>query len=40
MEPEGSLPYSQVRATCPYPEPTPSSLHPLPLPEDLSIFKK
>ena len=21
-------------ATCPYPEPTPSSLHPLPLPED------
>jgi hypothetical protein len=26
MEPEGSLPYSQVPATCPYPEPTPSSL--------------
>ena len=25
---------SQVPATCPYPEPTPSSLHPLPLPED------
>jgi hypothetical protein len=24
MEPEGSLPYSQVPATCPYPEPTPS----------------
>jgi hypothetical protein len=22
MEPEGSLPYSQVPATCPYPEPT------------------
>jgi hypothetical protein len=32
MEPESSLPYSQVPATCPYPEPTPSSpsvyLHP------------
>jgi hypothetical protein len=25
MEPEGSLSYSQVPATCPYPEPTPSS---------------
>jgi hypothetical protein len=25
MEPEGSLPYSQVPATCSYPEPTPSS---------------
>jgi hypothetical protein len=25
MEHEGSLPYSQVPATCPYPEPTPSS---------------
>jgi hypothetical protein len=35
MEPEGSLPYSQVPATCPYPEPTPSSPHnPLPPPED------
>ena len=34
-EPEGSSPYSQVPATCPYPEPTPSSPHnPLPLPED------
>ena len=22
MEPEGSSPYSQVPATCPYPEPT------------------
>jgi hypothetical protein len=29
MEPEGSLPYSQVPATCPYPEPTPPSLQPL-----------
>ena len=36
MEPEGSLLYSQVLATCSYPEPTPSSLHPLPLPEDPS----
>ena len=34
MEPEGSSPYSQVPAICPYPEPTPSSLHSLPLPED------
>jgi hypothetical protein len=32
MEPESSLPYSQVPATCPYPEPAPSSPHnPLPL---------
>ena len=30
MEPESSLSYSQVPATCPYPEPTPSSLHPPP----------
>jgi hypothetical protein len=37
MEPESSLPHSQVPATCPYPEPTPLSPHnPLPLPEDLS----
>jgi hypothetical protein len=37
MEPEGSLPYSQVPATCPYPEPTPSSPHiPIQLPEDPS----
>ena len=27
MEPESSLPYSQAPATCPYPEPTPSSPH-------------
>jgi hypothetical protein len=27
MEPEGSLQYSQVPATCPYPEPTPSIPH-------------
>jgi hypothetical protein len=34
MESEGSLPYSQVPATRPYPEPTPSSSHdPLQLPE-------
>jgi hypothetical protein len=37
MEPESSLPYSQVPATCPYPEPAPSITHnPLPLPEDQS----
>ena len=34
MEPESSSPYSQVTAICPYPESIPSSLHPLPLPED------
>ena len=28
MEPEGSLPHSQVPATCPYPEPALSSPHP------------
>ena len=27
MEPESSSPYSQARAICPYPEPTPSSPH-------------
>ena len=36
MEPKGSSLYSQVPAICPYPEPTPSSLHRLPLPEDPS----
>ena len=37
LEPEGSSLYSQVPATCPYPEPTPSSPHnSLPLPEDPS----
>jgi len=35
MEPESPSPYSQVPATCPYPEPTPSSHHDsLQLPED------
>ena len=38
MEPESSSPYSQVYAICPYPEPTPSSLHPLKLPENPSLF--
>ena len=28
MEPESSLPHSQVPATCPYPEPARSSPHP------------
>ena len=28
MEPESSLPYSQVPATCPYPEPARSSPYP------------
>jgi hypothetical protein len=37
MEPESHAPYPQVPATCPYPEPTPSSLHdPLQRPEDPS----
>ena len=39
MEPESSLPYSQVPATFPYPEPTPSSLQPLPIPEDPSLYR-
>ena len=35
MEPEGSLPQSQVPAICPYPEPARSSQHyHFPLPED------
>jgi hypothetical protein len=35
MKPEGSLPHSQVSATCPYPEPYQSSpLSPIPLLED------
>jgi len=34
MELEGSLAYSQVPATCPYPEPAWSSTYPhIPLPE-------
>jgi len=28
MEPDGSLPHSQVPATCPYPEPDESSPYP------------
>ena len=35
MEPEGSLPHSQVPATCPYPKPHwPSSCPQIPHPED------
>ena len=37
MEPESPSPYTQVPATCPYIEPTPSSPHdPLKFPEDPS----
>jgi len=36
MEPESSSPYSQVPAICPNPDPTPSSLHTLPFPQDPS----
>jgi len=39
MEPESSLQYSQVPATCPYPDPTPSNPHNLlPLPEERSQY--
>ena len=39
MQPEGSLPHSQVPATCPYPEPARSSPCPhIPLPEDPSHY--
>ena len=39
MEPEGSLPHSQVSVTCPYPEPARSSPYPhIPLPEDPSQY--
>jgi len=35
MEPEGSLPHSQLPATCPYLEPDqPSPCPQIPLPED------
>jgi hypothetical protein len=38
LDPEAFSPYSQVPATCPYPEPTQSSSHnPLPLPEVVFI---
>ena len=39
MEPEGSLQYAQMPATCPYPEPARSIPHPhIPLPEDPSYY--
>jgi len=39
MEPEGSLPHSQLPATCPYPEPVRSSSYSeIPLPEDTSYY--
>jgi hypothetical protein len=38
MKPKGSLPHSQVPATCLYPEPAQSSPYPhIPLPEDAHI---
>ena len=40
MEPESSSPSSQAPATCPYPEPTPSSPHnPFPLPEERKNYR-
>ena len=39
MEPDGSLPHSQVPANCPYPEPALSSPWPqIPLPEHPSYY--
>jgi len=39
MEPESSLPHSQVPANCPYPEPHRSSPYPhIPRPEDPSYY--
>jgi len=39
MEPEGSLPHSQVSATCPYPKPAWSSpCLPIPILEDKSLL--
>ena len=39
MDLKGSLPHSQVPATCPYPEPAPSSPYPhIPPPEDRSYY--
>ena len=39
MEPEGSLPHSQIPATCPYPEPARSSPYPhILLPGDPSQY--
>jgi len=39
MEPEGSLPQSQMPAICPYPEPARTSPYShIPLPEDPSYF--
>ena len=39
MEPKGSLPHSQVTATCPYPEPDQSSpLFRIPFPENPSLL--
>ena len=41
MVPEGSLPHSQVPATCPYPEPARSSPYPhIPLPAEPSKYSE
>ena len=38
MQPEVSLPHSQLPATCPYPQPASTSPNPhIPLPKDLSL---
>jgi len=39
MEPEDSLPHSQLPVTCPYPEPAETSPYPhIPLPADSSYY--
>ena len=39
MQPKVSLPYSQLPATCPYPQPAPASPNPhIPFPNDLSLY--
>ena len=41
MEPEGSLPHSQVSASCPYPQPARSSPYPqIPFPKTRYVFPK
>jgi hypothetical protein len=41
MEPEGSLPHSQVTASCPYPRPARSSPYPhILFPQTIYVFPK